>query len=272
MSAAAVVAGAVAWIVARARLEQAARFATTGGREVLRRWGQRPGGRSRHLRRLAAVPLPNLYEVHPEARRATPREIGLRSIGIDEIAGTAVGGLTQRGGDFKPLKAFQSQNWVARWQRIRNAVDRLAILPPIDLVRYPPGGRYWVTDGHNRVAAALEFGQVEIDANVTELVPPGQNPSERPSDLAAALTGTRSLRAAGQGGRLRTVEDDVVLGVLGREDGSGQAPPTDARREAPATPDAQPARGPDPTAADNGHPTEPTTRSDAPPPDPTPDR
>lgn len=248
MSAAAVAAGAVAWIVARARLERAARFAATGGRELLRRWGQRPGGRSRHLRRLAAVPLPNLYDVHPEARSATPREIGLRSIGTDEIAGTAVGGLTQRGGDFKPLRAFQSQNWIARWQRIRNAVDRLAILPPIDVVRYPPGGRYWVTDGHNRVAAALEFGQVEIDANVTELVPPGQNPSERPGNLAAALTGTRSLRAAGQGGRLQTVQDDVVLGVLGREDGSGQAPPTDPRPDAPIAPE------------------------EAPPPDPTPDR
>jgi hypothetical protein len=188
---------------------------------LIRRWQSRPGARKRQLRRQASLPLPNLYAVYPESRVATPREIGLRSIDLDEIAGTAVGGVTQRGSDFKPLRPFRSQNWEARWQRIRRAIDNLAILPPIDVIRYPPGQQYWVLDGHNRVAAALDVGQVSIDANVTELVPPGQNPSERPGDLAAALAGTRSLRAAGQGGALQTVQDDVVLGVPGREDGPG---------------------------------------------------
>jgi hypothetical protein len=172
-----------------------------------RRWDERPGARVRRLRRLSRQPLANLYERHPDARNATPREIGVRSVDLDEIAGTAVGGITQRGGDFLPLKPFRSQNWAGRWQRLLRAVDNLTILPPIDLVRY--GGRYWVTDGHNRVAAALYVGQVEIDANITELVPPGANPSERPSNLAAALTGTRALRAAGRGGRLTGVDNEI---------------------------------------------------------------
>ncbi len=261
VSAGAIVAGAVAGLIARARLGQAARLAAAGARGALRRWERRPGGRSRHLRQLASEPLLNLYDVYPEARRATPREIGLRSLAVDEIAGTAVGGLTQRGADFKPLPAFRSQNWVARWQRIRNAVDRLAILPPIDVVRYPPGERYWVSDGHNRVAAALEFGQVEIDANVTELVPPGENPSERPGDLAAALAGSRSLRAAAQGGRLRTVEDDVVLGVPGREDGEATAPAPAGPPDVAPPPAVAPAPEVAPPASD---PTGETRRSGAP--------
>ncbi len=221
-SAIAVAATGVALLARRARLEQAAGWVVGLWRRAAHQWQARPGQRGRRLRGLASEPLPNLYDTHPEARQATPREIGLRSIDVDQIAGTAVGGLTQRGGDFKPLPAFRSQNWAGRWQRIRRAVDQLAILPPIDVVRYPPGGRYWVLDGHNRVAAALDVGQVGIDANVTELVPPGQNPSERPGDLAAALAGTRSLRSAAQGAPLRTIQDDVVFGVPTRD---GQPPP-----------------------------------------------
>jgi len=150
---------------------------------TLRSWDARPGARRRSLRRLAGVPLPNLYQVHPEARRATPREIGVRSVDVGEIVGTAVGGVTQRGSDFLPLPAFRSLNWSARWQRLLRATDNLAILPPVDLVRYD--GKYWVTDGHNRIAAAHYVGQVEVDANITSpsSCPPARTP---PSDRATS--------------------------------------------------------------------------------------
>ncbi|MEA2519103.1 MAG: hypothetical protein QOF49_1183, partial [Chloroflexota bacterium] len=115
-----------------------------------RRLDERPGARVRRVRRLGRTPLRYLYDVHPDARSRTPRELGIQTIDVADIAGTAVGGGQQRGGDFLPLKAFRTANWAARWQRLGRAIDTLAVLPPIDVLRYDD--TYWVVDGHNRVA------------------------------------------------------------------------------------------------------------------------
>jgi hypothetical protein len=127
--------------------------------------------RLRALRAAARRPLPSLWEVHPDARRASLRDIGIETVPLDKIRGTAVAGPTQRGGDFLPLRGLRGPNWEGRWQRIRRAVDRLETLPPVDLMKY--GDEYWVVDGHNRVAAAKYADQVGIDASVVELRLPG---------------------------------------------------------------------------------------------------
>ena len=184
------------------------------------RWAERPGARVRHLRSRAKTPLRSLFDEFPEARRASPRERGVRPIPVDEIVGTAVGGGSQRGSDFLPLKPFRSANWAARWQRIRAAVDGLATLPPIDVYRYRDG--YWVVDGHNRVAAALYAGQVEIDANVIELIPPGGVRVEERGLVAPSLAGSRSLRAAGTGRSGPAVDEEAS--DLESEPGTGEDP------------------------------------------------
>lgn len=163
---------------------------------------ERASGRVRRVRQRAREPLPSLYEVHPEARGATARELGLRTIPTDEIQGTAVEGPAQRGGDFLPLKPMRSLDWRARWQRIQDGVDRLAALPPIEVVRFGDG--YWVLDGHNRVAAALYGGQVGVDALVRELRLPGGPSEPTPTSLGAMLEGSAALRAAGAGRLSRT--------------------------------------------------------------------
>jgi hypothetical protein len=162
-----------------------------------RNWNERPGARVRRVRRMGAHPLAYLYDRYPEARQARPVQVGLRTIDTADIAGTAVGGGDQRGGDFLPLKPFRGKNWAARWQRLRRAQDRLAILPPIDVVKY--ADRYWVVDGHNRVALALYGGQVGIDASVVELVPMGATRTEPIGSLAATAADSRSVRTAGSG-------------------------------------------------------------------------
>ena len=182
----------------------AARDATSKGLDI------RPGARVRAVRRRGQQPLPMLYEEHPEARRATPHEVGLQTIDVADIAGTAVGGARQRGGDFLPLKPFRSDNWRARWQRLRSAADRLTVLPPIDVLRF--GDKYWVLDGHNRVASALYGGQLAIDANVTDLRLPGESGSESPASLAAQVEDNRDLRAALSRTSVRPVSDPAPEG------------------------------------------------------------
>jgi hypothetical protein len=164
-----------------------------------RTWNERPGARVRRVRRMGRTALPYLYEVHPEARQARPVQVGMRTIDVTDVAGTAVGGGDQRGGDFLPLRQFRGMNWTGRWQRLRQAQNRLAILPPIDVVKYE--GRYWVVDGHNRVGMALYDGQVGIDANIVELVPRGGRRTEPIGSLAASAADSRSLRTAASGDR-----------------------------------------------------------------------
>jgi hypothetical protein len=160
---------------------------------------ERPGARVRRVRRRGAEPLRFLNDVHPDVRLARPVQVGLRTIPVEEIAGTAVGGGDQRGGDFLPLKPFRGKNWNSRWARLKRSQDHLAILPPIDVLKH--ADRYWVVDGHNRVGLALYAGQPEIDAEIVELVRPGERRSEPILTLAPIVTGSLALRTAGTGDR-----------------------------------------------------------------------
>lgn len=180
-------------------LAASSRLAGRGTRRAAERWHERASARNGRLAARGRTPLSNLFEVHPEARRALGHDIGLRSVPLDEIVGTAVAGGAQRGGDFLPLPAFRSSNWAGRWQRLSRANDRLAILPPIDLVKYGDG--YWVEDGHNRVAAALYNGQQDIDAVVRELRQPGylDEGTTTVATLAPVAAAGSELRAAGAG-------------------------------------------------------------------------
>ena len=169
---------------------------------------ERPGARVRRVKRLAHESLPNLWEDHPEADRATIRDLGLRSVPIAQIKGTAVAGPAQRGGDFLPLRGRRGDDWRARWRRILVAIERLETLPPVELLKF--GDAYWVVDGHNRVGAALYVGQVEIDAVVRELRLPGM-PAEPKTPIASVLEGSLDLRAAGEGRLTRTADRPLDL-------------------------------------------------------------
>ena len=189
---------------------------------VARAWRDRAGVRNRRLRARSRQPLPSLVERYPRARIARRRELGLMTVPLEEIVGTAVDGRPQRGGDFRPLRPMRNRNWQARWLSLRRAQEALVVLPPV--VLYRVGHECWVVDGHNRVAIGLQVGQVAIDAVVTQLTwsggPHDPNPGQHAS-MAAMLAEGGDLRAAGQGRRSATVATSVSGGPTRGHHGIG---------------------------------------------------
>jgi hypothetical protein len=157
--------------------------------------------------------LPSLFEQHPDAYRAPRRPIGIRSVPLDAIVGT-MRHPSQNTADFLPLPRLRGENWRARWQRIGRATDRLAMLPPVDLVQV--GDEYFVADGHNRVAAARHVGAVEIDADVTQLLVPGVTRPEPVSFDSGSLYGADEVRQAASGRLSRTLEHRAAEDLIPR--------------------------------------------------------
>ena len=178
-------------------------------------WGAIARSRGGVQRAVSRAVLPSLYDVHPDAARAPRRPIGVMPVVLDDIVGT-MRRPSQNTADFLPLPRLRGENWRARWQRITRAMDRLAVLPPVELVRV--GDEYYVADGHNRVAAARRLGAAEIDADVTQLVLPGMTSRIGPQLDAGTLIGSESVRAAGEGRMTRTVEQRGVEDRLTRAD------------------------------------------------------
>ena len=172
--------------------------------------------------------LPSLYDHHPTATTALRRPRGLQVVPLDRIVGTTRQP-SQNTSDFLPLRGLRGRNWEGRWQRIRWATDSLSTLPAVDLLKV--GDDFYVADGHNRIAAALRAGGIDIDADVTELLIPGVARSTDPEgehhDAATLLLGADELRQAAAGRQSRTAEHRPEVDELRREEltGSAELPP-----------------------------------------------
>lgn len=186
-------------------------------RDAWRRRGREAGAQRRSAREV----LPSLYDRYPGAGSAPRRRIGLRSVDLDGIVGT-VRHPSQNTGDFLPLPNLRGQNWRGRWQRISRAMERLERLPPIDVVQV--GDDYYVTDGHNRIAAARRAGALEIDADVTQLLVPGVTQPGQATLDASSLIGAAEVRQAGEGRQSRTVEQRSASDEYSRRDLLGDMP------------------------------------------------
>jgi hypothetical protein len=174
--------------------------------------------RSRLGRLTRRQTLPSLYDRYPRAAQAMRRARGLQVVAVDEIVGT-VRHPTQNTADFRPLPQLRGRNWMARWQRILNAMDELATLPAVDLVQV--GDEYYVADGHNRVAAARQTGAVSVDADVIELIIPGVEADATPHhpDASTLLVGAEELQQAASGRpQARTAERRTSVDGLRREE------------------------------------------------------
>jgi len=111
-----------------------------------------------------------LRSFHEDAERAgflVQRPMGMRTIEVARIVGS-VGRFNELGPDFRPPPNRRRGADADRFNRIKRAMQAGAEMPPIDV--YKLGFGYYVLDGHHRLAVALQNGQLEIDAVVTEFV------------------------------------------------------------------------------------------------------
>ncbi len=91
--------------------------------------------------------------------------LGVRPIRVKRIVGSA-GKAGKLAPTFLPLGAGPA---TANYRSILNAMKSGLELPPITV--YQVGNRYFVIDGHTRVAAAKALGIEFLDAQVTEALP-----------------------------------------------------------------------------------------------------
>ena len=121
---------------------------------------QWPGSRSAEL-------APSLYDVLRDAN-SVPRSLPRAEVvSPEEIAGTTRHP-SNTTADFLPIPAFRSKHWRDNWRRMLQAQERDVPMPPVQLIKL--GQRYFVVDGHKRVAYARRVGAA-LDATVVELRP-----------------------------------------------------------------------------------------------------
>jgi ParB-like nuclease domain len=93
-----------------------------------------------------------------------PRNPAEQVILIRDIVGTVDRAAGKFDRDFLPT----DERSRSRFQGLVTALRQGATLPPIEVYRFH--GRYYVSDGHHRVAAARALGQNSIAAYVTEVL------------------------------------------------------------------------------------------------------
>jgi len=119
------------------------------------------GRRLRH-QPAAAGRLPTLDEVIPVPGLRGGRYLGLQTIRLDTVAGSAEP-RPDFDRHFRPTSNLDRE----RWEEVALAQRRGAAMPPIEV--YRAGGLHYVSDGLHRVSIAAATGQQVIDAYVTEV-------------------------------------------------------------------------------------------------------
>jgi hypothetical protein len=121
------------------------------------------------------------------------RRLGLQTIGLDSIVGTA--GIRR---DFDRRFRPTSARVRFRWERLALAQRRGEAIPPIEVYRV--GRLHFVADGHHRVSIARATRQRLIDAYVTEVLtevsPPPGPPAGSPVRPAGALRHAEAVGSA----------------------------------------------------------------------------
>ena len=115
----------------------------------------------RIVRKRDLEPLLDLDEVGRRLRVFEQTYLGVRPIAVDRVVGTV-----SRTSDFDRTFLPQRRDSEPRWRRVEELYAEGAF-PPIQV--YEVDRRYFLVDGHHRVAIARQRGVDHIDAEVTRL-------------------------------------------------------------------------------------------------------
>lgn len=106
-------------------------------------------------------------EIYKRERLTEIRYLGLQTIKVEQIIGSV-----NRWQDFD--RYFRSQEAdQKKLKSVLNALDEGLVLPPI--VVYKIKDHYYIIDGNHRVVAAKMNKQIDIEAEVYELIPPADS-------------------------------------------------------------------------------------------------
>jgi hypothetical protein len=140
------------------QLDAEAAFARERRRQSLAKLSSRLGIKRRDA--LAILPFEDVVEA---LGLVAERDVGLRSIALESIVGTA----GRRRADFDRRFRPGSNRLRGRWQSIAAARMRGESMEPIDVYRI--GRLHFVRDGHHRVSVARANGDPSIEAYVREV-------------------------------------------------------------------------------------------------------
>jgi nucleotide-binding universal stress UspA family protein len=169
----------------------------------------------------APAPPPAVRSFEADAAGRGPLSrwaVGLRTVEVARIVGS-VGRAAELDGSFR--SANRSREEAQRYARVRRGLASDAALPAVQLHKLGPA--YYVLDGHHRVAAAHELGQLEIDAEVTEFVAVDDAEAQRSHaerrrfERETGVTGIGSAHAPDTWARLRAMVERLAA-QTGAED------------------------------------------------------
>lgn len=146
-------------------------------REAYRRLSQVAG-------RGDARPLLSLDEVTKRLGAFEQSYVGIRPIPVADVVGT-VSRVEDFDRDFLPKRSKIQE----RWKQVEQSYPE-SDFPPITV--YEIDGRYFVVDGHHRVAIAKQRGTEFIDAEVTQLR--SRTPLPRDADIGAIIMAEQQRR------------------------------------------------------------------------------
>jgi hypothetical protein len=129
------------------------------------------------------------------------RDLGVMAVPVEEIVGT-VSRCRDITADFHPrdetrlgtgllFRRGDHQRRLQRLEGIREAIQRDEVLPPLELYRLRD--KYYIVDGHHRMAVAKELDAAYVDAHVIEFLPPPDTPANVLANARSSFQVTTGL-------------------------------------------------------------------------------